>query len=142
MEAATHWRFADLRLTPSDTWSALGTATGRRILGVATAEPLHRADVRHLLAEMAMEGLLDDTARLLVVGLIGPGPGQLFDPGVLVPAWQAVLAHLPDDPVLVVSPLPTYGHDERDRRLRDLVLSNHGATDRLPESSPGEGRPG
>ncbi len=159
VESATHWRFADLRLTPRDGWIALGAAAGRRSLGVATAEPLHRADVRHLLAEMAIEGLLADVSdqlnpdpasdgprldrvdgtRLLVVGLIGPGPGQLFDPSVLVPAWQAVLAHLPDDPVLVVAPLPTYGQVERDTRLRDLVLSNYGVTDRLEDPAPGGG---
>jgi sulfate adenylyltransferase len=141
IEPAAHFRFADLRLTPTDSRRALGAAAGRRSLGVATAQPLHRADVRHLLAEMAMEGLLGDGARLLVVGLIGPGPGPQFDPNVLVPAWQAVLAHLPDDPVLVVSPLPTYGHAERDTRLRDLVLTNHGATDRLDGPTPGDGDP-
>ncbi len=156
VEAATHWHFPDLRLTPTDTWAALGTAAGRRSLGVATREPLHRSDVRHVFAEMAMEGLLSevtdpantagpgpgaaprsgDGTRLLVLGLIGPGPGQLLDPNVLVPAWQAVLAHLPDQPVLAVTPLPTYGVEPRDTRLRDLVLTNHGVTDRLAAPGP------
>ncbi len=149
VEPATHWHFDDLRLTPVASRAALGTEDGRRSLGLATTEPLHRADVRRLLADAAVEGLLADAAdddagttrhpdqpRLLLLGLIGPGPGHPFDANTLVAAWRAVLAHLPDHPVLAVSPLPTYGIDARDVRLRHLLLVNHGVTECLDQTGP------
>ena len=41
----------------------LGTGTGRRVLGLATPEPLHRADIRHAIAAVAGEGLADSLAE-------------------------------------------------------------------------------
>ena len=147
VEAATHWHFPDLRLTPTDTWEALGTAAGRRSLGVATHEPLHRADVRHCFAEMAMEGLLSEVTdpaerdRTCSRGgatepacwcsdSSGPAPGSSStrtcwcQPGR--PCWRTC-------PTARAGrrPLPTYGVEPRDTALRDLVLTNHGVTDRL-----------
>ena len=71
----------------------------------------------------------DGPPSILVLGLIGPGPHDPLDPHVLVHCWPPPCDHLPDDPLLVVSPLPSSGSPGRDRQLRRIVLANHGATD-------------
>ncbi len=161
IEVATHWSFPDLRATPARTRAQLGTDRGARPVGLATAEPLHRSEVRQAIAVLAGEGMVDsvpdpgdppgvrteatavgadDTAgddvgdpgsRLLVLGLVGPGPGRPLDPHLLVRCWRSALAHLPGDPVLAVSPLPTYGAAARDQQLRQIVLANHGVVELL-----------
>ncbi len=126
VEPATHWSFADQRLTPAQSAVALGAeGDGRDVWGLVTREPLHRADVRRLLVDLARDGarraaassgdLAEPGSKLLVLGAIGPGPDQPFDPHLLVRSWTAVAGRLPDPPLLVVSPLRQLRH-RRPRR--------------------------
>jgi sulfate adenylyltransferase len=131
IETVTHWDFRGRRLTPSDVRARLADTSCERVVGFATGDPLHPADVERLRAAAADGSGGADAMALVVLGLIGPSPRGGLDPYTLVRCWEAVVDRLPPRTVLAVTPMAADRGGRRQPALVDRVLRNHGATDAM-----------
>ncbi len=123
VEVPTHWDFRTRRATPATTRERIGRSGAGRIVGYATAEPMHQAEVA------LVNGAVGPDALVLVLGLIGPGPAGAVDPYSLVRCWDAASAHLAPSVSWALAPLSGDRGARRQPALIERVLRNYGATE-------------
>jgi sulfate adenylyltransferase len=124
LQAAAHYDFKSLRLTPSELRAEFARLGWRRVVAFQTRNPMHRAHV-----ELTFRAAKQVEANLLIhpsVGMTKPGDVDYF---TRVRCYQLLLSKFPPGTVkLSLLPLAMRMGGPREAIWHALIRKNHGCT--------------
>jgi sulfate adenylyltransferase len=124
LQAAAHYDFRSLRLTPSELRAEFARLGWRRVVAFQTRNPMHRAHV-----ELTFRAAKQVEANLLIhpsVGMTKPGDVDYF---TRVRCYQLLLSKFPPGTVkLSLLPLAMRMGGPREAIWHALIRKNHGCT--------------
>jgi len=130
LQLPANYDFTALRLTPAETRREAARLGWRRIVAYQTSRVIQRAE-----HAATIKAATEQEASLLIQVEAGKGSSADVDHFTRVRCCQAALARYPMDTAkLVLLPLPTRSHDDRERLLRAVIARNFGCTHLLLEA--------